>query len=587
MKKYLVVVDLDGTLLNDNNEISDYNKLILKKCQKNGCKIAISTSRSYIRTISFEEEINADYTICFNGNYVVGDKVIYKNTFEQNILINIIDTLEENKYNFIIECLKGTYRNFNKENKLIQSNYIKLNDMKKEECFKFLVECSPLEVIDLMQKFSKYNLTLSYDKKNKFMRIMPSETEKWNGLTKLELDKYNLISFGNDSTDFLTLKKSYLGIKMQNSDNSLETINFSTKSNNENGVGKFLNNYFNFDVNSYYENIKILDCTLRDGGHLNNSLFGEKVIKNIISNLSKSNIDVIEIGFLEDCKYNENRACFSSIEEAEMLLKNINTKNSLISVLTQVDKFNINNLTECVGKVKMIRVSFHSDLIKEGMEYCKGVLEKGYLCSCNPINFSNYTNQEIINLIKEVNLLNPTYFCIVDTFGIMLNNDFLNKINLLDNLLNKDIKLGLHLHNNLSSSFSTAQILIQTKSRFNDIIIDTSLNGMGRAPGNLKTELLTYYLNFEKKNKYNLKYIYDLIESDIKTLSKNYNWDLNFIYSISAFEKVHRTYAEYLIDKNINFIDAQKIIKRIPEEHRGRYDPNIIEKLYKKHFKEV
>ncbi len=587
MKKYLVIVDLDGTLLNDNNEISNYNKLILKKCQENGCKIAINTSRSYIRTISFEEEINADYTICFNGNYVVGDKVIYKNTFDQNLSINIIDALEQSNYNFIIECLKGTYRNFSKEIKLIQSNYIKLNDMKKEECFKFLVECSPIEVINLMQKFSKYNLTLSYDEKNKFLRIMPSETEKWNGLNKLELEKYDLISFGNDSTDLLTLRNSYLGIKMQNSDNSLDSINFYTKSNNEDGVGKFLNNYFNFDINSYYENIKILDCTLRDGGHLNNSLFGEKIIKNTISNLAKSNIDIIEIGFLEDCEYNENRACFSSIEEAEILLKNINTKSSLISVLTQVDKFNINNLTECNGKVKMIRVSFHSNLIKEGIEYCKKVLEKGYLCSCNPINFSNYTNQEIIELIKKVNLLNPTYFCIVDTFGIMLNNDFLNKINLLDNLLNKDIKLGLHLHNNLSSSFSTAQILVQTKSRFNDIIIDTSLNGMGRAPGNLKTELLAYYLNFEKTNKYNLKYIYDLIENDIKNLSKDYNWDLNFIYSISAFEKVHRTYAEYLIDKNTNFIDAQKIIKMIPEENKGRYNQNIIEKLYKKHFKEV
>lgn len=163
----------------------------------------------------------------------------------------------------------------------------------------------------------------------------------------------------------------------------------------------------------------------------------------------------------------------------------------------------------------------------------------------------------------------------------MLNNDFSNKLNLLSSLLRDTIKIGLHLHNNLSSSFSTAQILMQTKSRFNDVIIDTSLNGMGRAPGNLKTELLTYYINMNCF-KYNMQPIYQIIESYIEKLKSDFDWNLDFRYSISAFEKSHRSYAEYLIKHNMCYRDSEKIIKLIPKENKGRYDKQVIENITNK-----
>ena len=78
-------------------------------------------------------------------------------------------------------------------------------------------------------------------------------------------------------------------------------------------------------------------------------------------------------------------------------------------------------------------------------------------------------------LVNKINEIDLDYFTIVDTFGTLLNNDFSNKLNLLSSLLRDTIKIGLHLHNNLSSSFSTAQILMQTKSRFNDVILRNCL----------------------------------------------------------------------------------------------------------------
>ena len=296
---------------------------------------------------------------------------------------------------------------------VLKPNSIKIND-----CFKILVDCEKEKILELSTLFDN-NLTLSYDEENKFMRILPKDSDKYNGILKIMKSNYRLISFGNDKEDYKTLINSYLGIKMQNSTIDLKNIEFVTKTNNENGVGYFLNNYFNFDVNFFSDNIKILDCTLRDGGHVNNSNFGKKTILNIIKNLINANIDYVEIGFLEDGNYDDNIAKYSTVEEAEEFVSDIDCKKTCLCLLTQVDKFDINNLKNCKEKIKMIRVSFHNNFIDEGIEYCKRVKEKGYICSCNPINFSNYTNEEIINLVKKINNIDIDYFTIVDKYYIV------------------------------------------------------------------------------------------------------------------------------------------------------------------------
>ena len=581
--KYAIVLDLDGTLLDDNMRVSAFDKVILKKCKDLGHKIIINTTRNYTRTVKFMDEIEADYINCFNGNYVLGKEVVFKNCFNAKTINKVLEILNNNNCEYIVECKNGTYRNCYQEFDKIDSYYIHFEDIDLTDCFKFLIKCDKQNIFTLTSKLNNLDITISYDEFNEYLRVMPKNSEKYNGLSKIDLSDYKMISFGNSIDDLITLKNSFLGVKMKNSDDSLDDITFTTmQDNNNSGVGNFLSNYFNFDTFSTFKNIKVLDCTLRDGGHLNDSYFGYENIINVVNCLNDANIDFIELGFLEDCKYDRNRARFSSASETNEILKNIQAKKSKYSLLTQVDKYDISKLEDSnLNKIDMIRVSFHNCYINEGIEYCKKVKEKGYIVCCNPINFSSYSNEEIVYLVNKINEIDLDYFTIVDTFGTLLNNDFSNKLNLLSSLLRDTIKIGLHLHNNLSSSFSTAQILMQTKSRFNDVIIDTSLNGMGRAPGNLKTELLTYYINMNCF-KYNMQPIYQIIESYIEKLKSDFDWNLDFRYSISAFEKSHRSYAEYLIKHNMCYRDSEKIIKLIPEENTGRYDKQVIENITNK-----
>lgn len=582
MEKYIISVDLDGTILNDNKEITPYTIKILKRCKKLGCKIMINTSRSYIRTLKYSKQINSDFVSCFNGNYLYGSDIYINNSFDTNIIRSITYIVDENKIGIIIETIESSYRNKENEYKFIETNYIEFDRIKLDNIYKIFVFKDDIKYFDNI--INDYNLKVEYDNTNKVYRILPKDSDKVNSLNYISnmYKDYKTISFGDDISDYNMINNSDIGIAMENSTDYLSDIIFRTESNNNDGVAKLLSNMFNMDVNNNYKNVYTLDCTLRDGGHLNNSNFGYKNIKKIITNLVKAHTDIIEIGFLEDCNYNKDIARFSNVIEAEELVKDIDTKDSIVCLLTQVDKFDINNLTRCVDKIKMIRVSFHKGLLSDAVKFCKKVISLGYICSLNPINFSGYSNYEVIKLLNEVNKLDIDYFTIVDTFGTLTNNSFSNKLNLINKLLRSDINLGLHLHDNLSLSFSTAQILIEENSRDGNIIIDTSLSGMGRSPGNLKTELLMYYLN-KYNNKYDMKYIYELIENVISKYKLKYNWDIDFRYSLSAFNNVHRSYGEYLLKKGISLNDADNMIKLIPNDKKDRYNEEVIDEIYNKY----
>ena len=587
MEKYLIVLDLDDTLLHSDKSISEYSKSILKKCQELGCKIVINTARSYIRTINFAEQINADFICSFNGNFVCDreDNIIYYNPISNEVSKNVIEELSKYTSHIVNEGLYGSFCTDKRDVDFVDSKFASINFVKNLQSCKLILRCQEGEYSSIKSLVEKYNLSITFSREKNTARILPMGTDKWNGIQHIEQnlkEGYKVIAFGDDITDLETLVNADIGVRMKNSITKIiENVNFSTSSNDDDGVAKFLCHYFNLEQeNINYSNVKILDCSLRDGGHLNGSKFGYEIIKGFIEKLALANTDIIEIGFLQTSKFDKNCAIYPTVKDAERILQDIECKDSMISLLTQVDKFDISKLEKCSGKVKMIRVSFHSNLIDLGMQYCEEVKRKGYLCSVNPINFSHYNKEEVVKLISRVNKIDPDVFSIVDTFGVLLNNDFRNKLNLINHLLNKTIKIGIHLHENLNLAFSSAQTLIETNSIDGEVIIDTSVSGMGRSPGNLKTEFLQYYINQSMQTqRYSMEPIYSLMENEIKKLKEKLNWDNNFAFAISAFEKAHWTYAEYLTNKGFSLQEIESLIKLIPFENKGRFNESVIEAI--------
>ena len=105
------------------------------------------------------------------------------------------------------------------------------------------------------------------------------------------------------------------------------------------------------------KNIQLLDCTLRDGGHINHSEFGEDVIKSIIRDLASSGMDVIETGFLQNCEYDPDRAMYNTIEEAKRVLPKARPAHVKYALMAQADLYDFSKLEDNDGTFEIIRIT--------------------------------------------------------------------------------------------------------------------------------------------------------------------------------------------------------------------------------------
>jgi 4-hydroxy 2-oxovalerate aldolase len=208
-------------------------------------------------------------------------------------------------------------------------------------------------------------------------------------------------------------------------------------------------------------------------------------------------------------------------------------------------------------------------------------MEKGYKVFCNPINIMGYTDAELLTLIEKINQIGPYAFSIVDTFGSMMKNDLLRIYSLIEHNLNTAIHIGLHLHENLGLSYSLAQHFIELCASSRHAIIDGSLFGMGRVPGNLSIELMMDYMNRFQNRQYNPNAAYDAIDDYIEPLKKIEVWGYSTAYALSAKYNLHRNYSEYLLGKGkLRVRDINIILSGISEHKKAAYDEKYIENLY-------
>jgi len=330
-------------------------------------------------------------------------------------------------------------------------------------------------------------------------------------------------------------------------------------------------------------NIKLLDCTLRDGGYINNWNFGEKSIKKVIEKLSQSNIDIIECGFIRDKEFDNNVSVFNDVVHIKKFLQPKN-KNITYVGMIDVPYIPIEKIIECDGtSIDGIRLTFHENEIDEAMAYGKILMEKGYKIFIQPVGTTSYTDVKLLALINKVNELKPYAFYLVDTLGIMYKNDLLRMYHLIDNNLEETISIGFHSHNNLQLSFSNAQELLMLHTK-REIIIDASVFGMGRGAGNLCTELITQYINENIEEKYNVVPLLEIVDEHLSRFSSEAQWGYSVPYYIAAVNNCHPNYASYLINKQtITVKSINTILKQIPTEKKDIYDQNYIEDLYINH----
>lgn len=333
------------------------------------------------------------------------------------------------------------------------------------------------------------------------------------------------------------------------------------------------------------KNIKILDCTLRDGGYCNQWRFGCNNIEKIIKRLDEAKIDIIECGFISSKNsYDNNITKFCKVEDINPFIKNKRNE-SLYVAMINYGEYEIEDISpRDHDYIDGIRVAFHKKNMKEALEFCKKLKIKGYKVFVQPMVSVSYSDEEFLDLIRQINQITPYAFYIVDSFGGMKERELIRFFYMVEKNLQKDIWIGFHSHNNMQLAYSNAQKLATIHTQRN-IIIDTSIYGMGRGAGNLNTELFVEFLNENIGTDYKLKPLLAAIDETINDFYQQNYWGYSLPNYLSAKHNAHPNYAKYLDDqKTLTVEDMDSIFELMDRDKFFEYDSKYIENIYLKYM---
>ncbi|WP_201013863.1 aldolase catalytic domain-containing protein [Candidatus Methanomethylophilus sp. 1R26] len=243
------------------------------------------------------------------------------------------------------------------------------------------------------------------------------------------------------------------------------------------------------------KDISILDCTLRDGGYCNKWNFGKEGIEQIIESLNDAGIEIVECGFISDkVQYDPDKSKYPTMEAACHTLPENRKKTTYVAMINY-GEYDVSDIPEhAEGKtLDGLRIAFHKKNLLPALEMCRAIKAKGYKVFVQAMVSKSYSDEEFLELIEKINKLEPFAFYIVDSFGNMRGDELIRFYSLAENNLNQSIRIGFHSHNNMQLAFSNAIALADMPSS-HDIIIDSTIYGMGRGAGNLNTEIFAEYL---------------------------------------------------------------------------------------------
>lgn len=333
------------------------------------------------------------------------------------------------------------------------------------------------------------------------------------------------------------------------------------------------------------DKLHLLDCTLRDGGYVNDWNFGHHTITSIYKQLDSAGVEYIEIGFLDDRRsFDSNRSIAPSTECFNKIFKDVKKKQALPVAMIDFGTCNLNNIGDCEDSfIDGIRVIFKKEKIDAALPFCKAIKEKGYKLFIQAISITAYSDLEMLKYIERINDIKPYAFSIVDTYGLLDTKWMTHYFNLIDNNLDPEIIVGYHAHNNFQLAFSNSMNFLHINTN-RERIVDATVYGMGKSAGNCPIELLAMQMDKYFDKSYDVNMFLEIMDVNLMPIYQKKYWGYKYNFYISAMQNCHPNYVQYLLDKKtLTVTSINEILSSIPTEKKLLYDEIYIEKLYVEH----
>jgi 4-hydroxy 2-oxovalerate aldolase len=285
----------------------------------------------------------------------------------------------------------------------------------------------------------------------------------------------------------------------------------------------------------YRKEIKVLDCTVRDGGLMNSWHFTDKFVKDVYKACVASGIDYMEIGYISNEKAFSRKEVgpwrFCDEEDVRKIVGENKTslKISAMADIGRIEPEDIRPKKESV--LDMIRVACYIHQMDKAIFLAEHCLDKGYEVSINLMAISTVMERDLNEALEDVAKSRVPIFYLVDSFGSMYCEQIELLVNKYKTALPKKT-LGIHMHNNMQLAFSNTVTGIIHGCN----MLDATLLGIGRGAGNCPLEVL---LSFLKNPKFDLRPIYDIIQKQLIPMQKDIHWGYHIPYLITGAMNQH------------------------------------------------
>jgi 4-hydroxy 2-oxovalerate aldolase len=312
--------------------------------------------------------------------------------------------------------------------------------------------------------------------------------------------------------------------------------------------------------------MKILDCTLRDGGFRSDFNWDIGFAQRYFAQMSKFNIHYIELGYWKQTSKSKNRFYNLGIKDVDLITKDAKKNNACIIIdyhycSKDLKSYPKKNETP----ISMIRITARREDLDEAIRFANKLQEKTQLdLSFQIINSTNYSKVELSEVAKKFKNSNFLYLYFADSHGnLNLMEDYWKFEDAINTMRENNFFTGFHLHNHTDR----ALLNYHYAKNKNVSMTDTSIRGLGKGGGNLKlenviiNENLLELLSFMKKEKKHL-----------------YLDDTNQLYFIlSGRLGITDNYAKVAIQKDLSLEQFYEAAYKLRGVDKDTYNKDILD----------
>lgn len=302
--------------------------------------------------------------------------------------------------------------------------------------------------------------------------------------------------------------------------------------------------------------LKVLDCTIRDGGLINDHKFEDGFVRAVYQACVESGIDYMEIGYKASKKIaaRDKFGAWKFCDEDDVRrIVGDNPTHLKLSVMADAGKsdWHTDILPKDQSVLDVIRVAFYVHQVAEAIDMIKDAADKGYEVTANLMAVSRTTELELDQVLELLVETPASTLVVVDSFGSLYTEQIeilVKKYGKYAKAAGKDV--GIHAHNNQQLAFSNSiEAIIHGANR-----VDATMMGLGRGAGNCPMELL---LGFLRNPKFHIRPIYQVLQDHLLPLSRQVEWGPLVQYVITGQLNQHprSAIAARASDKRDSFVE--------------------------------